>query len=492
MTQKKLRKRFETEDLIRDIVPFKKEMLDNTFLYKFQKDLLDKASHNWLYRTDTGTGKTFVALHHFLRETENRKKLYIVCPKSKLKELGWDYEIRKMELHYNIKINYETVTYGKLRGLGVAPKKWEDVFVIIDECHNVKNFTSLQGKGAYLLTQQCAGFVLLSATPVPQGYNDMFNYLAMFGTMSHNDYWKFRKAYGIFRPVKNRYTHQYYDVLDGFRESGEKILKEMFTSFSSYPLKKNECLDLPDLVVQSVVFPKSSEYKVLEKAGKELLKYEKNKDFDEDVFESISSLTSFKIKESRTFTKLDTGVGLDYVTSIAKLSYAMRLYSNLSDKLEWISDFVNDTSNNIIVFYNYNAELKMLKDMLSAHEKKNDFDVYTVDTLKDTKTMSEDTRQKVILVQIMKGGAALNLQYCNEVIYMSPDYKYGQYEQSLGRAYRNGQKNKVTVYHLKAEGTIDVRIYNVLSDRAYVSSDIENFGADDARRMETVSDYLFL
>ena len=92
----------------------------------------------------------------------------------------------------------------------------------------------------------------------------------------------------------------------------------------------------------------------------------------------------------------------------------------------------------------------------------------------------------------MKGGAALNLQYCNEVIYMSPDYKYGQYEQSLGRAYRNGQKNKVTVYHLKAEGTIDVRIYNVLSDRAYVSSDIENFGADDARRMETVSDYLFL
>ena len=36
MTQKKLRKRFETEDLIRDIVPFKKEMLDNTFLYKFQ------------------------------------------------------------------------------------------------------------------------------------------------------------------------------------------------------------------------------------------------------------------------------------------------------------------------------------------------------------------------------------------------------------------------------------------------------------------------
>lgn len=90
MTQKKLRKRFETEDLIRDIVPFKKEMLDNTFLYKFQKDLLDKAGHNWLYRTDTGTGKTFVALHHFLRETENKKKLYIVCPKSKLKELGWD------------------------------------------------------------------------------------------------------------------------------------------------------------------------------------------------------------------------------------------------------------------------------------------------------------------------------------------------------------------------------------------------------------------
>ena len=493
MTQNKLKKRFATEDLIREIVPFNSQMLENSFLYGFQKELLDKGAKNWLYRTDTGTGKTFVALHHFLRETENKKKLLVVCPKSKIKELGWDYEIRQMELHYKISIDYETITYGKLRNLPIAPAKWREYFVIIDECHNVKNGESQQGKGAMLLASMCAGFVLLSATPVPQGYEDMFNYFAMFKKMSYQKHWEFRQKYGIFKPVVNKYNKRTYDVLDGWREEGEIIMKEMFTSFSSYPLKKDECLDLPDMIVKKVLFSPSSEYKYLEKAGKALLKFERNGGGVE-MFESITSVANFKIKEDiKGFTKLDTGVPLSYIDSIGKLSYAMRLYSALSDKAEWIDEFINDTENNVIVFYNYNAELKILQEMLSQHAKKDVLSVYTVDTLPDSETVVKDKRQKVILVQIMKGGAALNLQYCNEVIYLSPDYRYGQYEQSLGRAYRNGQKKKVTVYHLAAEGSIDERIYAVLEERANVARDIENFNLKDSDiAMSSVSDWLFL
>lgn len=493
MTQNKLKKRFATEDIMRDIVPFTKDMLNKSFLYDFQKKLLDESSENWMYRTDTGTGKTFVALHHFLRETENRKKLLIICPKSKIKELGWDYEIRQMELHYGIHIEYETVTYGKIRNLPVTPDKWKEYFIIIDECHNVKNNKSQQGEGALRLVQQCAGFVLLSATPVPQGYEDMFNYFAMFDKMPYSVHWSFRQKYGVFKPIKNRYTGRTHDVLCGWREEGEEIMKKLFTSFASYPLKKDECLDLPDMIVRKVLFSQSNEYKYLEKAGKALIKFEHSKT-PSDMFENLTSVTNFKIKEpEKGFTKLNTGVSLQYIDSIAKLSYAMRLYSALEDKIEWIDDFINDTSNNIIVFYNYKAELKLLQEMLENHDKKEELSVYTVDNLPDTKSAISDTRQKVILVQIMKGGAALNLQYCNEVIYLSPDYKYGQYEQSLGRAYRNGQKKKVTVYHLCAEESIDERIYAVLSERAEVAKDIEDFNMKDSEMsMNSVADYLFI
>lgn len=497
MTQNKLKKRFANEDIMRDIVPFKKDMLEKSFLYDFQKKLLDEAEKNWLYRTDTGTGKTFVALHHFLRETENRKKLLIICPKSKIKELGWDYEIRQMELHYGIHIEYETITYGKIRNLPVSPAKWSEYFIIIDECHNVKNGQSQQGEGALRLAQQCAGFILLSATPVPQGYEDMFNYFAMFEKMPYSVHWSFRQKYGVFKPVKNKYNKQTYDVLCGWREEGEEIMKKMFTSFASYPLKKDECLDLPDMIVRKVLFNQSSEYKHLEKAAKALIKFE-HSGTPSDIFESITSVTNFLIKEpEKGFTKLNTGIPLSYMDSIAKLSYGMRLYSALEDKIEWIDDFINDTDNNIIVFYNYKAELRLLQEMIENHiknhTKKEGLAVYTVDNLPDTKSAIEDKRQKVIFVQIMKGGAALNLQYCNEVIYLSPDYKYGQYEQSLGRAYRNGQKNKVTVYHLCAEDSIDERIYAVLSERAEVAKDIENFNLKDSDiQMNTVSDYLFI
>ncbi len=41
MTQNKLKKRFANEDIMRDIVPFKKDMLEKSFLYDFQKKLLN-------------------------------------------------------------------------------------------------------------------------------------------------------------------------------------------------------------------------------------------------------------------------------------------------------------------------------------------------------------------------------------------------------------------------------------------------------------------
>ena len=196
MTQNKLKKRFATEDIMRDIVPFTKDMLNKSFLYDFQKKLLDESS-----------------------ETENRKKLLSICPKSKIKELGWDYEIRQMELHYGIHIEYETVTYGKIRNLPVTPDKWKEYFIIIDECHNVKNNKSQQGEGALRLVQQCAGFVLLSATPVPQGYEDMFNYFAMFDKMPYSVHWSFRQKYGVFKPIKNRYTGRTHDVLRDYEKA---------------------------------------------------------------------------------------------------------------------------------------------------------------------------------------------------------------------------------------------------------------------------------
>ncbi|MEA0979227.1 DNA helicase, partial [Lysinibacillus irui] len=51
------------------------------------------------------------------------------------------------------------------------------------------------------------------------------------------------------------------------------------------------------------------------------------------------------------------------------------------------------------------------------------------------------------------------------VIFYTPTYSLQDYDQSLGRAYRNGQDKKVTVYHFITKDTIEELIYGALKTK---------------------------
>lgn len=499
MTEKQFFKKRDTEDLIRIIKPLEKEQLKDNPLYIYQKEVIKNSQKNWLYRLDTGTGKTLIAIYHFLKYTLNTKKLLIVCPASKYKELGWNYEIRKIELKYGIKIDYSVITFGKLRNMPIDYETIQDTFVIIDESHNVKNTSSLQGKSAVSLLRVCYGFALLSATPTPQGYIDMLNYFLMFGKI--DNWYRFKEEHGIFFKIKNKYTGKDTRILKDWKPNSKNYMNDMFSSFSSVPLKKEDCIDLPSQTFVTVPFTKSREYKILEKAAEDILTFEKlNKsDIDETVknklmskmkllkLEDINSIKDFKIRLDKKFTDIEN-FDIDHINSIAKLQYALRLFTNMKDKLEWIDEFIQNTENNIIIFYNFNIEKEQILKMLSKNAKHDILSVYTSDRIPSEDIIKKDHRQKIMLIQLAQGGASLNLQYCNEVIYFTPDYNYGNYTQSLGRAYRNGQTRKVTVYNLNTEDTIDERIYDVLKYKESVNDEIEKY---KTLSFNTASDYLF-
>ena len=69
------------------------------------------------------------------------------------------------------------------------------------------------------------------------------------------------------------------------------------------------------------------------------------------------------------------------------------------------------------------------------------------------------------MAQIQAGGAGIELQYNTEVIFFSPTWSYQDYSQSSGRAYRIGQKNKVTVYKYISNRTIEERVYARLDEK---------------------------
>ncbi|WP_245548538.1 SNF2-related protein, partial [Gracilibacillus lacisalsi] len=177
--------------------PLKKRsvILKQTILYDYQKKLLNSIEKDYIIAADTGTGKTIMAIYHYLRFMKG-EPLLIVAPPQKIKEGGWDRDIELVSQTHDIHIDYEMLSYG------VLAKRWKEFkgfFVVFDECHYIKTSTSQRGKAGKFLALNSTHFLLLSATPASNGWGDTINYFIMFGYEKNKT--QFEKEYAIKEPL---------------------------------------------------------------------------------------------------------------------------------------------------------------------------------------------------------------------------------------------------------------------------------------------------
>lgn len=372
-------------------------------LYNYQEEYFKYVKPNFIYDMDTGTGKTIMGLHHHQTYFKD-KKLLIVAPASKINEGGWQRTIEE----YYPQISYETCSYSMLNQ---KYSEYKDYFVIFDECHRLKNSTGVWGKAGYNLTKIASGFILLSATPIPNGWEDSINYFKMFGLTKN-------KTSFIRNNAIVSLDMGYMEIV-GWRN--ETKLKNMWTSISRR-LSKDEATDLPDLVFKEVHFNASPVYKQIKK----------NRMYDNVIYDNQM-----------------------------ELRHALRLNTNLERKLEYIKEFIENTNDNIIIFYNYSVEQALLEKNISKklyicngktknYPKKSEWD-----NIKNT----------VTLANYKSGSEAVEFTYANIIIYFSPTESYTEFYQSYGRCYRNGQTNKVTAYKFITDKTIEVDIYEALNNK---------------------------
>lgn len=362
-----------------------------------------------------------MAIYHYLRFTKG-EPLLIVAPPQKIKEGGWDRDIDFVSKHHGIEIDYETLSYG------VLAKKWteyKDYFVVFDECHYVKNPTSQRGKAAINLTKVSTHFLLLSATPSSNGWGDTIAYMIMFGHYKNKT--QFLREHAIYedkyfgpRPTK---------VVTDYKHQDE--LKQLYQSFS-VKLSKDEALDLPPLIFEDVSFKASKEYNTIKK----------DRVLEDELYDTIS-----------------------------KLQHGLRFYANQKDKLKYSEMLAEGTKENIIIFYYYKEEKEELKKIMEKL-KKTVFEVSGQTTNLPKKEEWEKLENSVTLVQYMAGSAGIELQYANIVVFYTPTYSFQDYDQALGRAYRNGQKKKVTVYRYITKRTIETSIYEALKNKKDFTEDL--------------------
>lgn len=391
-------------------------------LYDSQREVLDEVGgKDIIYHLGTGSGKTILSLVDYIERTNCEEELLILCPNSKYKEGGWDREIEVVEKFYGVKINYRVVPYSKMwltrkkRGENARVKnpdfhQYLGRFVIFDEIHFIKNPTSQRGMAGIKIAQNSTGFIGLSGEPLANGWIDSMSYLIMFGYERNKTQIIRKYAKGL---------DQYYTPYGWNHEA----LSEIWNEIHIYRDTK-DMIDLPKLTIKDVHFKPSTKYK----------KIKKDRICDDVVYDTLP-----------------------------KLFAGLRQFANLKDKGEYVNDFLESTTTNVVIFYNFKVELAELEKMIPKGKKVYyaNGDNYTI----PTKPEWSGVKNSVSLVQYQAGGTGIEMQYADTVIFFSPTYSYQDYYQAQGRVYRSGQPNPVEMYRFVTKGTVETKIWKALKNK---------------------------
>ena len=91
-------------------------------------------------------------------------------------------------------------------------------------------------------------------------------------------------------------------------------------------------------------------------------------------------------------------------------------------------------------------------------------------------------KRPIFLISLKAGGVGLNLTAANYVIHLDPWWNPAIEQQATDRAYRIGQKQAVTVYHLISHHTIEEKILRLHESKRALSDSILE-GADQGFRL---------
>lgn len=137
-------------------------------------------------------------------------------------------------------------------------------------------------------------------------------------------------------------------------------------------------------------------------------------------------------------------------------------------------DAVSDPGKKLIIFTNY----KLTSRHVTEHTKKYGSvavygEISAGQQQKNIDRFMTDPSCRVLVAQVQSAGYGLNLQdCCSDILFMESPLIPTQFEQAVGRVYRNGQKRKVHIRVGIAQGTIQLRLLNILMKKDHLVNQV--------------------
>ena len=392
-------------------------------LRPYQKDIIDKGSSVLLRKgfvylaMEVRTGKTLTSLG--IAQKLGAKNVLFLTKKKAISSIEHDYGLLNPDYNISV-INYESMH--KLPNI-----KWD--IIIADEAHGMGAFPKPSKRAKdlnKLIYRTKARVILLSGTPTPESYSQMYH--QVYG-IANNPFSKYRNFYAF---------AQDYVKLTSKRINGYEIkdygggLRHILDVMSPYTISYSQ---------EEAGFVVETTEKVLEVS---LQPY---------TYAIMNQLKAKLVVEGKEEVILaDTAVKL--MMKIHQLSSGTVKFESGNSKVidDTKARFIKDkfTNQKIGIFYKFKEELNALKSVFKD---------------KLTESVEEfDTTDKSIALQIVSGREGISLRMAESLVYYNIDFSATSYWQSRDRM-TTKDRLRNNVYWIFAKGGIESDIYKAVTKK---------------------------
>lgn len=381
------------------------------------------------YYLDMGLGKTYVGSE---KAISFHLPIVVICQKSKVQDwiehFRQNYNIGVFDLTNKKQLEEFSGTVGNFVGV----INYDLVFrrsyfahitgftLVLDESSVIQNESTQRAK--FILKMQPENVILLSGTPTAGKYEKLWSQLHLLGWSISKDL--YYKQYVEMEWIEDHNSGFRIPHVVGYKNVDR--LKMKLAQHGAIFMKSEEVFDLPEQVIIPIQSKATSEYRR----------------FMRDAVITIN--------------------GREFIgdTILSKRTYARMMCSFLNrERVDAFKDLVQSTEDRLIVFYNFNDELTILK----AEIVERPISIVNGET-KDL-TAYENCGDSVTFVQYQAGAMGLNLQKANKIIYFSLTDRSELFEQSKKRIHRIGQQKTCFYYQMICPGTVEEAILETLEMR---------------------------
>lgn len=323
-------------------------------------------------------------------------------------------------------------------------KQWPWDMVVIDESSSFKSQSSNRWKALRKVLGRLCRVVELSATPAPQGLQDLW---AQFYLLD-----KGQRLGTTEKAFRERWFYSDRDARILTPKSHAKDEIYALVSDITIHMDANDYLTMPELVLNRVE---------VEMPGEVLKKYV---DFEQKM---IMELENVEVEAQNAAVLV--GKLLQFANG-AVYTDESRAFQVLHDeKIEALKEIVDtNTGYPILVAYNFQSDLARLKKAFPR--------AVVMDDDPETQKRWNNGEIHMLLTHPASSGHGLNLQGgSNIIVWFGLNWSLELYLQLRGRLYRQGQKEKtVVVHHIITKNTVDERVFKVLGDKNACQKDLLN------------------